>query len=435
MKTSVKRLLIVCLSVSVFLAGCDTDSTIDPPDESYFVKFYGGEGNQTGVDAVLNADGTVTLFGTTESLASGRQLYLVNIEPNGQVVWEQTYGGPEDDIAKDIELTNDGRLVILSDYGNASRDIVLMTLTADGNKIDSTLTGFQSGTVPTDETAMAVSQTNDGFLVSGSTSNLDLKPAPPPPPPGTPAANDTRDALHIRYFDDLTLYPDIWRQAHGPGDFDEGAIVIPIPQAQIVDETEYYFFGYSNRQSTDFNPFILGLGVDGETTRDYNFLPGNPGTDEIINSVTLSPVQSGEGYMLAGISSTPNTSDIFIAKLRKTLSFQPTDFQFQKNLAVDLGILINNRTSIFASAGSGFYILTNENIGTAQNFYLNKIGNDGNLLWNSPVIFGGELDDHIGSVLEFPDGSLGIIGTFAIGQDGETKMAFIKVNREGKFAK
>ena len=429
MKTRVKRLLIVCLSLSVILAGCDTDSTIDPPDESYFVKFYGGEGNQTGVDAVLNTDGTVTLFGTTESLASGRQLYLVNIEPNGRVVWEQTYGGPEDDIAKDILLTNDGRLVVLADYGNASRDILLMTLTTDGNKIDSTLTGLLDNLgVATDEIAVSITQTTDGFLVSGSTDNLDLKPE-------APGTNEIRDALHLRYFNDLTIYPNTWRQAHGPGDFDEGAIVIPIPQSQIVDETEYYFFGYSNRQSTDFNPFILGLGVDGETTRDYNFLPGNPGTDEIINSVTLSPVQSGEGYMLAGISSTTNTSDIFIAKLRKTLSFQPTDFQFQKNLAVDLGILINNRTSIFASAGSGFYILTNENIGTAQNFYLNKIGNDGNLLWNSPVIFGGELDDHIGSVLEFPDGSLGIIGTFAIGQDGETKMAFIKVNREGKFSK
>ena len=69
--------------------GCDTPSTIDPPEDSFFVKFYGNEGNQEGVDAVLNPDGTITMFGTTEELDKGKQLYLVNILPNGTINWER----------------------------------------------------------------------------------------------------------------------------------------------------------------------------------------------------------------------------------------------------------------------------------------------------------------------------------------------------------
>lgn len=425
-----KRGWIFLLTGLLLAQACDSTSSIDPPDDSFFVKFYGTEGNQTGVDAVLNVDGTVTLFGTTES-PTGKDLYLVNIEPNGRIVWERTYGGPEEDVAKDIELTNDGRLVVLADMGpvgGGDRDIKLMTLTLDGTKLDSSSTASNFGAA-SDEIGISVTQTNDGFLVAGSTDNLDLKPE-------ATSGADTRDAIHIRYFDDLTFYPSTWRQAHGPGNFDEGAKIIQLPTSQIVDETQFYFFGYSDRLGTDFNPYILGLGVDGETTRDYPFLPGNPGTNEVISNVIISPVQSGEGFVLAGVTaqSASTAASVFIIKLRKTLSFGASDFQFQKNVA-DLGIAVNDRTSVFASANSGFLVLANDRSGAVQNFSLTKIGNDGNLVWDSPILFGGEMDDSIGSVLEFPDGSIGMVGTFSIGQDGETKMVFIKVNKNGKFLK
>lgn len=421
--------LFFSLLILLTILSCDSTSSIEPPDNSFFVKFYGGEGNQEGVDAILNVDGTITLFGTTDSPDLGKQLYLVNVEPNGRIIWETSLGGSENEFAKDIELTSDGRLVIVADVENTpgEHDILIMTLTSDGNVIDQTITGFSNAAGNTDEVAISVTQTNDGFLVAGSTNNLDLKPT-------ATTSNDTRDALHMRYFDNLTIYPNTWRQAHGPGDFDEGVRVIQLPASQITDVTQFYFFGYSNNQSSDFNPYIIGLGQDGETTNVYNFLPGNPGTDELISSVIISPIQSGEGYLLAGISTRSNTSDIFIAKLRKTLSFAATDFQFQKNVG-DLGLLTSNKTALFASANSGFFILSNERLAGVQNFYLTKIGNDGNIVWNDRIIFGGEMDDRIGSVMELPDGSLGIVGTFSIGQDGETKLTFIKVNREGKFSR
>lgn len=411
----------------IAIVSCDTASIIDPPDESFFLKYYGGEGNQQGVDAVLNSDGTITLFGTTV-VGGIEQLYLVNIEQNGRIVWEKTVATPTAASAKDIELTNDGRLVIVADLSNTDveHDILIMTVSLDGNVIASTTTGLKDGGgVNTDETAISVTQTTDGFIVSGSTNNLDLKPI------GTGGSNDTRDALHLRYFDDLTDYPNTWRRAHGPGNEDFGVKIVQI------SATQFYFFSYTNTQTGDFNYSVLGLGADGETNSPDNFLPGISGSDEILSSVITSPIQSGEGFLLGGVSEVPgsNANDIYIVKLRKTLTFGATDLQFQKSLAVNLGSISPAKISTYASANGGFLILANEKSGSIQNFYLTKVDNNGFIEWDTPVIFGGEHDDQIGAVLELPDGSIGIVGTFGIGQDGETKMTFIKVNKEGKFLK
>lgn len=421
-----KRYLVHIALLGVFFA-CDTTSSIDPPDDTHFLKFYGNEGNQKGIDAVVNADGTITLLGNTDSKDMGQQLYLVNIEANGTVIWEIEIGGANDEQAVDLELTSDGRLVLVANVLNApgDRDILIMTLSSDGNVINSQTTGFTDGSGNTDEVAISVTQSTDGFLVAGSTSNLDLKPNDP----GNSVA-DTRDALHLRYFDDLSPYPSTWRQAHGPGTFDECVKVIQ------VSPTQFYFFGYSNTQATDQNFYVLGLGVDGETNNADDFLPGTSSSNELLKSVIVSPIQSGEGYLLAGISqATGANADIFIVKLRKDLTFLASDKLFEKTLGINLGVPRDLALSAYASSNSGFFILVNENTAGVQNFYLTKIDNNGFEAWPDAITFGGEMDDSIGSVLELPDGSIGIIGTFSIGQDGETKMTFIKVNKEGKFLK
>ena len=420
------RSIILGLLIGWFISGCDTTGSIDSPDDQFFVKLYGGEGNQEGVDLVENPDGTFTLFGNAQSLNDGSQLFLVNARQDGSIVWEKTFGSPLNENAKDIELTNDGRLVIVADVENApgEHDIMVMTLTLDGNEIASNITGFNSAGIPTDEIALSVTQSVDGFLVAGSTSNLDLKPI------GSGVSNDTRDALHLRYFDDLTIFPNTWRQAHGPGDFDEGVKVVQVSPGL------FYFFGYTNTQSGDFNFYVLGLGATGETNQTDNFLPGIPASNEILSSVIISPAQSGEGFLLTGItSSAPGVKDLFAVKLRKTLTFTNSDFLFQKTLSINLQDINQDRAAAFASISSGFLIVSNERSTGPQNFLLTKISNEGNLVWTTPPFFtfGSELDDRIGSVIELSNERIGIVGTMAVGAEGETKMAFIKVNKEGKF--
>lgn len=424
-------LLLTWIAAGLLFNSCDSKESIEDPSKSYFVKFYGGDGDQSGNDFVVLPDGSFVLFGTTRSTGKSSQWYLVKANTNGTVLWEKNFGGPNDEEAVDLELTSDGRLVAV---GNSfkdpnNRDILLMTFTLDGAKIDSTLVGLRSSLlVETDEEASSVTLTNDGFIVAGSSSNTDLKP--------NAVANDSRDAIHLRFFNNLQQYPSSWGRAHGPGTFDAAIKVIQISPAQ------FYLFGYSNtnvpgQQSNNFNYWIFGLGANG-VANTADLFAGSPNDNEVLSSVAVIPLQSGEGYFLSGITSNQSgTSDLYVAKLRKALTFSNADLQFApKPLSVRLGSNVPSITSSFSSQRSGFFILANENgFNNNQNWVLTKLGNDGTSEWSFPIVFGGEGIDLCGTVQELSDGRLALLGTMRTGRPdaGEFKMTLIKVNSEGKL--
>src|SRR6185295_18937312 len=121
------------------LCRCDTSRNIESPVNSYFLKYIGNEGDQTGVDFEVSPDGTFVLLGTTRiSSVLPTQLYVVKLDAQGNVLWEKTFGGPYEEEARDIELANDGRIVVLGNsvVSPGNRDILLMTLSPDGTKID-----------------------------------------------------------------------------------------------------------------------------------------------------------------------------------------------------------------------------------------------------------------------------------------------------------
>jgi len=419
MNNSLRILLFISLAA---LYSCDTASNIDPPENSFFLKYFGGEGNQEGVDLITNADGTFFLLGNAES-----QVYVVKADAKGQVVWEKTFGGKNREEAKDIELTTDGKLVIVANSEKApnDNDIFLLTLTLDGAKIDSTIYGFPG----TDENASSVTQTNDGFIVAGSTTNVGIKPT------GAGGGGDTHDAMHIRFNANLSIYPNIWGQANGYNDsFDASAKVIQI------NANEFYVFGHSNTiegGGGDYNYWIFKLGPTGVATN--RLFRGSSTTDDFLSGLAVAPAQSGDGYILSGtsVNKASGASDLSLIKLRKTITFDANgqDFQFEKTANnSDLKSGPNGRTSVYASTSSTYFVLSNESSLGNSNFYLTKRSSDGNAVWED-VIFGGDGEDKIGAVTELPDGKIVMIGTMAIGKNGETKMALLKVNSEGRFIK
>jgi len=407
------------------LYSCDTTSNIDPPEDSFFLKYFGAEGDQEGIDLIANTDGSFFLLGNTKSINNGTQVYVVKADAKGEVIWENTFGGKGEEEAKDIELTTDGRLVVVANLEKAPNDIdiFLLTLTLDGVKIDSTVYGFP-GTI---ENASTVTQTNDGFIVAGSTTNVAIKPT------GAGGGGDTHDAMHIRFNTNLSIYPNVWGQTNGYNDsFDGSSKVIQISL------NEFYVFAYSNTiegGGGDYNYWIFKLGPTGVPTN--RLFKGSSTTDDFLSGMAIAPPQSGDGYILSGtsINTTNGSSDLSLIKLRKTLTFDANgqDFQFEKTAnSTDLKSSPNESTSVFASPASTYFILTNESRLGNSNFYLTKRSSDGNAIWED-VIFGGDGEDKIGAVTELPDGKIIMIGTMAIGKNGETKMALVKVNGDGRF--
>jgi hypothetical protein len=96
------------------LLACDTERTISLPENDYFLKFYGTEGEQTGVDFVLTADNAIVMVGNSRREGTANQIiYVVKVDLNGNVIWENMIGlADKNNTVKDIELDTNGRLVI-----------------------------------------------------------------------------------------------------------------------------------------------------------------------------------------------------------------------------------------------------------------------------------------------------------------------------------
>jgi hypothetical protein len=427
MKVSRTAKLFLVLLTGVALQRCDTSHNIANPSKNYFLKYYGGEGPQTGVDLVVNTDGTFYLLGTSRKPNQLARMYLVKADPLGNVIWEKTFGGSQGLEAKDIELTTNG--IVIAGNSNSltkagSRDIYLATMDNADTIIHSITYGFQIvpsyGGGEADEDVVSVTVTLDGgFIVSGSSDHVDLSAGPTLIP-------TLRDALHVRFNSDLTIYSSTWRPAHGTYITNLGTKVIQ------NGNDHFYFFGSSSGVTlpTDLNYWILDLNAFGDAGGD-EFHPGYAGSDERLGSVT----SSGNVFFLGGISTTSQASELFASyasvKADSTLSYAPS--QLDKTIGSDLGTPGAGNTSA-ASSGLGWLCLTNEATTGNSNLYLTKLDGTNNLAWKSPVIYGGAGNDFMGSVTELPDGKLLIIGTMAIGQDGETKMVLMKVNKDGQFS-
>lgn len=436
MRLTQSLFLFVTISFLSSMMGCDSASSIEDPNKSFFMKFFGGDGDQTGEDLVAMPDGTFILFGTTRPSAAGSnsQWYLVKADAKGNQIWEKTFGGTTDEEARDIELTSDGRLVAVGNTYKTStdRDVRIMTFTLDGVPLDSVLIPIldNAGNVTKgDEDAASVTETSDGFIIAGSTTYVSSKTG------GIPGSSDPRDALNIRVKKDLKPYQNSWPTTQTNGTFSDD---VSKKIYQVSDG--FYLFGFSNSPSSghtveNYNVWYYKIGFTGISLGN-NYL-GNQSEDEKPSSVSVAPPQSGGGYVLAGITYNQSGSgSMYVSRLRSSLVFNASDDQFRKSLSIVLGSSLNERTSVFASQQGGFYVLTNEkSFNDNQNWILTRVNNDGATAWNLPIVFGGEGSDSIGAVQELPDGRLVLIGTMRTGKSdtGELKLTLIKVNQDGKF--
>ncbi len=421
----IKNTAFFFLALVGLLFSCETSNNIDDPTKSYFIKQFGGDGDQEGVDMVVDDnDGSLYLLGNSIN-RTGKNLYIVKTDAEGNLIWEKTIDGVNDFEAKDIELTSDRRLLILANYSVNPDDIDIFILTKDinGISLDSTFFGY-SGFI---EEASSITQISDGFIVAGSTTNTNLKPSNNTP-------NDQMDALFARFSDDLTVASNLWKTTAGPGTIDVAIKVLPITLSP-GNSTEFYVFGYSNRSGgsqADKNFWYFGLNEFGENPAG-DWTAGSVSDDELLSAAILNGSSPGAGYILAGNAVNTTDNHIYIAKLRNQLNFNDTDFQFQTKLDFNLGLTDFSKVSVYPSVSSGYLILANAKVATKNDFLLHKIDTDGNLKWSDPLIFGGLNNDYIGAVKELPNGKIILLGTMSLGDEAQKKMALIKVNKVGKF--
>jgi hypothetical protein len=434
MRRLVNHMGIILIS---FMISCETRSSFNPPDENYFLKYFGNAGNQEGVDFVVNPDGSFVLIGNSRSTpSSDQQVYVAKADAKGNIIWEKTFGGRFEEEAKDIELLPDGNLIVLANSANNSfvdvinreRDVMLLKIGQDGSKIDSVKQGLTDGNfndtgLPTDEDASSVTVLSDGFIVVGGSGIVPQSPV------------DKSSFINIRFSNDLSWITDRGGQWKSESAFFSNGESKTVKL--LYNNSRFYGMGYSNvnfqtgATASDFNFSIYEVGPKGDLLGKNTF--GDIIFNEKLTSVSITP--SG-GYLLTGISQNLGDGDIYILRLVSSIVFglnnDPVNYILPpQRIKLGKTTLVS---SFNFSTQSNFFVTVEKLNGTSNDISLRKLDNSGNELFEKT--FGGVGDDFAGPVVELPDGHIVMIGTFTLGGvvDGQKKIVFMKLNKEGRLA-
>lgn len=438
-----------CTKVFIFLillvaVACDTESSFPIPEENYFVKFYGEEGEQEGVDFVLNSDGSVVMVGNswTREDKSDQQIYIVKVDANGNLIWQKKIGLPDKrDFVKDVELHTDGRIVIVgeTEIETNNRDVYLTTFTQDGTGMDSARVALATFVAPigilTDEEVTSVSIISNGFIVSGASTLLTG---------GTLGTMDTRDAMHLRFDNSLNWISGggTWKDTNGGVDSEDIAVKV----IEIIPNSLFYVFGSTNSPALqadtdnnyDFDYMLFSIGLTGDPNSVYLTL-GDKSDNEKLTSVEICPAELGPGYLLSGYSiRSSGFSQSYTVKINKSNSILATR-KLIESKPTDIGSNLEGRVNLIGRIEGSYLLISDDsnipNKGT--NISLQSLDNEFSKGINAPIILGGEGDDFTGSVAELPDGRILLVGTMTVGQSstkGQKKMVLIKLNPNGKLA-
>lgn len=428
-------ILILCL-----LLGCDTERNIPPLDDDIFLKFYGMEGEQTGVDFVLTTDNTIVMVGNSRlNPTTSQMIYVVKVDLRGNVIWENMIGlSDKNNTVKDIELHPDGRLIIAGETEMApgNRDVFVKILNDSGNELDSIRYGLNkylaSGGDEEVNSITIISQglTHPaGFIVSGSTTDIPFDALKP---------DDIKDGLILRLLDSpLTeISTPNWRSK---GEDNSEDVVVRVIQE---DNNTYYGFGYTNREtdtSKDFKYWIFKLNdAGGELNNGVKL--GLPTEDEKLRTVVDVNTTDlfDRGFLLGGVAiDNSGQKRSFFVKLKRTIVFgTPSATDAKQVYSFPLGTSqIEKMNGFYNLSNNDFHILATQNLNStlAEDFSLFKLDREIQPVWG-PEVFGGKSTDEPGAVLQLPDGKIMVIGTMMVGDlSGQKKMALMKLNDKGKL--
>jgi hypothetical protein len=142
---------------------------LDASDNVAWQKTYGGASSDSANSIQQTTDGGFVVAGRTASFgAGGGDSWLLKLDASGNVAWQKTYGGTNNDSANSIQQTTDGGFIVSGytySFGPGSGDFWVLKLDASGNVVWQKVWGGADGDI-----AESAQQTTDGgYVVAGAT--------------------------------------------------------------------------------------------------------------------------------------------------------------------------------------------------------------------------------------------------------------------------
>ncbi|MGZ3882985.1 MAG: T9SS type A sorting domain-containing protein, partial [Bacteroidia bacterium] len=149
---------------------------IDPSGNLLWQKTYGGTGNEHAREIIHTSDGNYVLTGPSNSGQSSQQAFLMKIDLAGTVLWTKYYGGSGQETSNSVKQTPDGGFMMSGQtfsYGQSSGVVYLIKTDVNG---DTTWTKYyNTGSLLSE--AISLVSNGDGsfaFVVRDSTAASDI---------------------------------------------------------------------------------------------------------------------------------------------------------------------------------------------------------------------------------------------------------------------
>ena len=353
--------------------------------EEVWNRTFGGSQDDMALSVQQTADGGYIFAGTTASYGAGYDdAWLVKTDPNGNELWNRTFGGISDDEARSVQQTSDGGYMLAGitwSYGLGSGDFWLVKTDSNGNEQWNRTFGGTDH-----DYAFSIRQTADGgYIVAGWT--------------GSYGAGDD-DAWLVKTDSNGN---EQWNRTFGGTDFD-GAYSV-----QQTADGGYVFSGCTySYDAAVWSSFWL-------VKTDSN---GNEQWNKTFKGYYAYSVQqtSDNGYILAGIIHGLGTHDFWLLK---------TDSKGNEQWSKTFGGTESDVAGSVQQTTDGGYIIAGS---TSGDVWLVKTNYKGTKEWDKT--FGGFEDDWGSCVRQIADGDYIIAGWTESYGAGSRDAWLIKVKGE-----
>jgi hypothetical protein len=289
---------------------------IDTQGALIWQTIIGGEDLNKFFSAIATPDG-FALFGLTYSNGNGDSAaWVVKLDPNGNVVWNKTYGNATDTAATTGVLAPDGNYMVggyTNPRGENNYDFLLMQIDPAGNIIWNKTYG---GTGSQETSAMT--KASDGYVIVGDTQSPD----------------SNIHAWVVKVDLNGTL---LWAKTVGGKNADSPSCITPSEDGGYLVGGFTFSFGAGNR---DF--WLFKIGDSGQVL--WSCTQGNEGFQE-----AYSVIEAGENqYVMVGWTDPFGQPaligkalyDFYVVKLSVPQDSNALSFQFIAYAVTVFGILL-----------------------------------------------------------------------------------------------
>jgi len=240
-------------------------------------------------------DGGYIVTGYTQSVGNGRKdLWLIKTNGEGELTWEETFGGREDDVGMSVLQSQDGGYIVAgrtASFGKGEDDIWLLKTDSSGSEIWNVTFGGNK-----DDAGFQVVQLADGYVIVSRTDS---------------GKSDEKINL-IRVGLDGRK---IWERSY------KGSSAASL---QLTDDGGFIIAGRVDSEKTGRDALMIKTNSEGIT--EWSVAVGGSSDD-----IGTFAIQRRDGsYMMAGITSSfgQGREDAWLVKIRAEPSSDESDTPF-----------------------------------------------------------------------------------------------------------